>query len=701
MALAPRRPDGSQPNQKPGQKSGPQPKAPAAPPRKVDIPGEEGASPPAAAAAPTAPTPKRPPTGENKGPAPRRDAMISMEPPRRGPKLAPGARMDAIGVRMNKGPTFSHTRLIKGKDDKQDLFGRKKTEELAKRQAMEPPPKPQSSEGYDPAAHMARKKHTVRVPKPGGGVMGADNAALDRMNESGRRPAVASSGGQPMPPVSSLAKGNVAAKKPDAPPPPPSVRTSTLAGVSAEELLGEEGKALMEQVKRREAARPHDTDTRKVRQAGLYSGSQAPVAPVAPVPRVPVAPIPVAPVPPVPMGPVSPIPVSPIPVQPQAYVPPAAPARPAQPSADLAPRAQDSSRMAFSQAGDDTPPSDDLGYEKPVDFGGDAASGVATESGEVVYEEEEVSDADLQDEAGEARESAAHEEMEQKVGYLLWLQGVITVEEVEDAIRAADPREARQEIMDLLNNSGFTGQQSLYRFLARHESLAPVDLHTTTPSDAALATLRPAVARAYRVVPVAVLGKILLVAAAMPFDPERLLELRSLTGRKVKVFVTSPEDIDAALRRYYPGGPRGKSDRQPAVDTSTGEVPKPAASGDKLAAGYDPTVSGEDSGLYVAQSQAPAEPEGVAMESAEEAPGQAVVEGAGGGPESTEVERGSEVAESGDLDESALSGGADPLGDDNELKLGEDAASSAEQGGKEKDKPRIETGPEDLDPFGD
>lgn len=701
MALAPRRPDGSQPNQKPGQKSGPQPKAPAAPPRKVDIPGEEGASPPAAAAAPTAPTPKRPPTGENKGPAPRRDAMISMEPPRRGPKLAPGARMDAIGVRMNKGPTFSHTRLIKGKDDKQDLFGRKKTEELAKRQAMEPPPKPQSSEGYDPAAHMARKKHTVRVPKPGGGVMGADNAALDRMNESGRRPAVASSGGQPMPPVSSLAKGNVAAKKPDAPPPPPSVRTSTLAGVSAEELLGEEGKALMEQVKRREAARPHDTDTRKVRQAGLYSGSQAPVAPVAPVPRVPVAPIPVAPVPPVPMGPVSPIPVSPIPVQPQAYVPPAAPARPAQPSADLAPRAQDSSRMAFSQAGDDTPPSDDLGYEKPVDFGGDAASGVATESGEVVYEEEEVSDADLQDEAGEARESAAHEEMEQKVGYLLWLQGVITVEEVEDAIRAADPREARQEIMDLLNNSGFTGQQSLYRFLARHESLAPVDLHTTTPSDAALATLRPAVARAYRVVPVAVLGKILLVAAAMPFDPERLLELRSLTGRKVKVFVTSPEDIDAALRRYYPGGPRGKSDRQPAVDTSTGEVPKPVASGDKLAAGYDPTVSGEDSGLYVAQSQAPAEPEGVAMESAEEAPGQAVVERAGGGPESTAVERGSEVAESGDLDESALSGGADPLGDDNELKLGEDAASSAEQGGKEKDKPRIETGPEDLDPFGD
>lgn len=697
MALAPRRPDGSQPNPKPGQKSGPQPKAPAAPPRKVDIPGEEGATPPAASAAPA---PKRPPTGENKAPAPRRDAMMSMDPPRRGPKLAPGARMDAIGVRMNKGPTFSQTRLIKGKDDKQDLFGRKKTEELAKRQAMEPPPKPASSEGYDPAAHMARKKHTVRVPKPGGGVMGADNAALDRLNESGRRPAVASTGGQPMPPVSSLAKGNVAAKKPDAPPPPPAVRTSTLAGVSAEELLGEEGKALMEQVKRREAARPQDTDTRKVRQAGLYSGAQAPVPPVAPVSRAPVAPIPVAPVPPVPLGPVSPIPVSPIPVHPQAYTPPTAPPRPVQPSAELAPRAQDSSRLAFSEAGDDSPPSDDLGYEKPVDFGGDAASGVATESGEVVYEEEEVSDADLQDEAGEARESAAHEEMEQKVGYLLWLQGVITVEEVEDAIRAADPSEARQEIMDLLNNSGFTGQQSLYRFLARHESLAPVDLNTTTPSDAALATLRPAVARAYRVVPVAVLGKILLVAAAMPFDPERLLELRSLTGRKVKVFVTSPEDIDAALRKFYPGGPRGKSDRQPAVETSTGEVPKPAAPGEKLAEGYDPTVSGEDSGLYVAQAPATTGPEGVAMESADEVPGESAGGAASGATESAEGARGSEVAGADDLDESVLGGGADPLGDD-ELKLGEDSAKSADSESKEKDKPRIETGPEDLDPFGD
>lgn len=57
--------------------------------------------------------------------------MVSMEPPRRGPKLAPGARMDGIAARMAaKGPTLSQTRLVKGKDNKANLFGRRKTEEL-------------------------------------------------------------------------------------------------------------------------------------------------------------------------------------------------------------------------------------------------------------------------------------------------------------------------------------------------------------------------------------------------------------------------------------------------------------------------------------------------------------------------------------------------------------------------------------------
>ena len=501
-----------------------------------------------------------------------------------------------------------------------------------------------------------------------------------------------------MPPVSTFARApEVAPKRPDVPPPPPSFRSNTLAGVSAEELLGEEGKALMDSVKRREADRRPgvDYDTRKVKQAGGFAEAAPPVA-NAPQSRAPISPIPVA------QHPVSPLPPRPVQAH---YVPPVSPL-PARQATVLPPRAQDSSRMAFAEAGGDASPSDDLGYEKPVDFGGDSAAAV-TDSSEVVYEEEELSEGDLADGEQAARESQAQEEMEQLVGYMLWLQGVITVEEVEEAIQSADPTEAREDVMALLNNSGFTGQESLYRFLARHESVAPVDLTVTVPTEAALGTLRPAVARAYRVIPLAVLGKILLVAASMPFEPQRLLELRSLTGRKIKVFVTSAEEIDASLKKFYPGGPRAGSGRQAAVADrpATGEVPKPAAPGGTLEQGYDPTVNGEDSGLYVSVTgpKKASIPEDVALESAEDADrGQTtpVSTSTDFSPtDSTQVGRDrSEAADSGDLDESSLGGGPDPMGDDNELRLGDTDKTADKKTLSEKP---IDSGPEDLDPFGD
>jgi hypothetical protein len=342
-----------------------------------------------------------------------------------------------------------------------------------------------------------------------------------------------------------------------------------------------------------------------------------------------------------------------------------------------------------------------LGYDKPVDFGGEESATESSSGGETVYEEDEVSAADLADVDQHARDSQAHEEMEQRVGYLLWLQGVITVEEVEEALSGADPRESREEIMSLLNNSGFTGQESLYRFLARHESLAPVDLNSVIPTESALGTLRPAVARAYRVVPIAVLGKILLVAAAMPFEPQRLLELRSLTGRKIKVFVTSAEEIDAALKKYYSSGAKEPSGRQPAVRENTGEIPKPAAPGEKLEQGYDPTVSGHDSGLYAPVAQdAPAPAANVALEeSASTTP--VTTSGGFSATDSTKVAI-DDVASSDDLDESGLGSTPDPLGDDdNELKLGESAAEKAPASEVKKSDGPIDSGPEDLDPFGD
>lgn len=335
------------------------------------------------------------------------------------------------------------------------------------------------------------------------------------------------------------------------------------------------------------------------------------------------------------------------------------------------------------------PPPDDLGYERPVDFG---------DSGKRAPDN---------DEEPVARESVAHDEMEQRAGYLLWLQGVITREEVEDAVMEEGISDATRE---LLAETAFTDQITLYRFLARHESLAPVDLEQVQPTDRALATLRPAIARAYRVIPIEKIGELLLVAAAFPFDPKRLLELRRLTASKVKLYVVTEEEVDLALMRYYPSGASSaatlRSPKPPGIDDSD-EVDEPASEADEssitgegeaLEYNYDPTLSGEDSGLYAPMDDPEDEsrpPSDVGISELDDEP--AAMQDAGDTVQDDYMS---------DLDESTL-----------DKDAGEKAAEEAEDGtdGSFSGAPtdpdgelpdalkngdsEIDTGPEELDPF--
>ncbi|MDH5641421.1 MAG: hypothetical protein OEY28_09020 [Nitrospira sp.] len=189
---------------------------------------------------------------------------------------------------------------------------------------------------------------------------------------------------------------------------------------------------------------------------------------------------------------------------------------------------------------------------------------------------------DLEDDS--ARLSQVHEQLEQRAGYMLWLQGVITEGEVEEALKSVTGESVSPQVTELLEASGFPQHEMLYRFLARHESIAPVDLDRIRPTQRALRSVKPGVARSYRAVPIDRIGRILLVAVSLPYDPRKLLELRSLTSSKVKLFVASEEDVNKALDRYFPA--------------ASGERESTTGAGLGLEQRYDPTVGGYQSGLY-------------------------------------------------------------------------------------------------------
>lgn len=662
-----------------------------------------------------APTkPAGPPTGG------RATQMLSLEPPKRnkGPSLAKDVRLDQMG-----GPKTISQR----NKNLMGNIGREKTQIMQRQPNAPQPPlsgevgrptlkKPgDSGRAVDLGAHsrqdmeaMMRRKATRRIPKPGGGFM-SDDAPLASM-ESGRMVPVAPNQPQPQtqrPPEDPAARINVPprvdmpipqapgmSRKPDVAPPPPSARGNTLAGVSAEDLLGDEGRRVLEDMRRREAdarARGDYRDTRRVRQGGQYVQPQAPA------------------------------------IQPPAqdsqrrgfagadYQPPAQIEPPAEdtlqpqnflsgPTKVMQREVVQTPQPVYEEVVDTTqpPPPDDLGYEKPVDFGDQTAAAAATapqyQSGGSA--EEPV-----------ARESQAQDEMEQRAGYLLWLQGVITSEEVEEALTAPGSENVSAEVRDLLLNTGFADQITLYRFLARHESVAPVDFSIIAPTNRALATLRPAIAKAYRVIPFAKIGELLLVAAAFPFDPKRLLELRRLTASKVKLYVATEEEIDAALEEYYGGTGKPVTTEDDSDDSVTGE-------GDSLEEKYDPTLSGEDSGLYAPQQEGGPPPGDVGLAELD-------YDGGGVGSDSGRVDRpvrsnvrdtldDAAIAAQGDLDESTLGAGNAASGSDDELDLNapsgnqSDAGEGAEEAGDKADEEAgeesgeesgIETGPEEHDPF--
>jgi hypothetical protein len=612
------------------------------------------------------------PVAQNTQMKKRSTQLLSLEPPksRRGPALGKmNTRLDSMGGGATK--SARNRNLFGG-------IGREKTGQTdimpaapggqsaaAQRPALRKPGQKTGSVDLGASASevdgmIARRKGTRRIPKAGGGIEG-DAPPLESMG-SGRRPAVdpGPRTRDDLPPVVNIPIPPTR-QQPKAPPPDSRARGNTLAGVSAEDLLGDEGRQLLENMRRRE------------QQTGQQQRPQPPRQ---------------------------------------------------QPNQALPPRTQDSSRQAFQSAEysaeleqpatDDElrpqgsflsgptrqiqrdvaqtpmpapqyeegytqspPPPDDLGYERPVDFG----EGGQAAAEEEVYEEEYIEGGT--EEEPVARDSVAHDEMEQRAGYLLWLQGVITREEVEDALTGAE--EIGEPVRDLLANSAFADQVTLYRFLARHESLAPVDLEVVQPTDRALASLRPAIARAYRVIPIDKIGELLLVAAAFPFDPKRLLELRRLTASKVKLFVVTEEEIEIALMKYYPGGaasaatlrsPKPPGIETPATDTENARdhASSVTGEGEALEHKYDPTLSGEDSGLY-----APMDDPERSREEEERRPPSDV--GMSELDDDSEYEGGPEegpsAADAGDLDESTLGRGRP----------------------RKEERRALETGPEELDPF--
>jgi type II secretory ATPase GspE/PulE/Tfp pilus assembly ATPase PilB-like protein len=138
-----------------------------------------------------------------------------------------------------------------------------------------------------------------------------------------------------------------------------------------------------------------------------------------------------------------------------------------------------------------------------------------------------------------------------KVGDILVEAGLVTKEQVEDAINSQEEGK-KKRIGSLLIDKGLITEKQLLTVLAAKFLLRFVDLETILPAKEALAALPVDTIHDLRLLPIEDDGRKLVVATSEPADYTIPDTLRFYTNRKLELVVATSKQISDAISRYYP-----------------------------------------------------------------------------------------------------------------------------------------------------
>jgi hypothetical protein len=143
-----------------------------------------------------------------------------------------------------------------------------------------------------------------------------------------------------------------------------------------------------------------------------------------------------------------------------------------------------------------------------------------------------------------------------RLGEILFEAGIISQEQLEDALRAQENR-PHHKLGQILVDKGYTGEDVIARVLASQLDMPFVNFADDPPREEAVHLLTRKVAAIHKVMPVRVRGNdTLVVAMANPLDLIAVDDVEHATNMRVEVAVATTSAIEAALAEHY-GVPPG------------------------------------------------------------------------------------------------------------------------------------------------
>jgi type IV pilus assembly protein PilB len=152
------------------------------------------------------------------------------------------------------------------------------------------------------------------------------------------------------------------------------------------------------------------------------------------------------------------------------------------------------------------------------------------------------------------KDTSTRPEGRKRIGDMLVDDGIMTLAQLGDALKAQKEREDHPRLGRLVIELGYVSEHAVARAIARQLGLSTVDLTERSPDSDALQTIPRRVAERHDLLPLEVRSSddLLVVAMSDPTDVLALDDVRARTGlRHIEVLVATSSALENALQRAY------------------------------------------------------------------------------------------------------------------------------------------------------
>lgn len=138
-----------------------------------------------------------------------------------------------------------------------------------------------------------------------------------------------------------------------------------------------------------------------------------------------------------------------------------------------------------------------------------------------------------------------------KIGELLLQAGLISFEQLQQALNLQHIREKDKRLGQILVESGYVAMHDLYAILSVQCGYPYININYCVIEPQILSLIPEAVAMEYKVLPIHKIKDILNVAMVNPLDVSAIDQLQKITNSNIKVFLTSRSDLDRMFAQCY------------------------------------------------------------------------------------------------------------------------------------------------------